>query len=271
MPSLVHRLIHVSDLHFLPSDMARLEALRAAIAREGAALVIITGDLTRAGRRREFRAARAFVESLATPAFVVPGNHDVPVSDPAARILRPLGRFDRFFPGEASIITAEGALVLARLDTARGVSRSWDWSLGAVSDRALGRLAQGLAKAPQAALRMVACHHPLLSDPADPHRSRTRGGMAALQFLARHEVAILFHGHLHRTSTRLLPAGERHILSIGAGTLSERERGAGASFNLVTIQRAHVEVTEMLWTGRDFAAGQRFSHDGVGTIGALRD
>ena len=39
---------------------------------------------------------------------VVPGNHDVPLSDPAARMFRPLARFEQFFPGQGAIVTKGG-------------------------------------------------------------------------------------------------------------------------------------------------------------------
>jgi hypothetical protein len=155
----------------------------------------------------------------------------------------------------------ENDMVLAGLDTAQSISTSsWDWSLGAIDEGDLTQLALTLGKAPPGALKMVACHHPLIADPADPHRSRTKGGTAALHRLASLDVAILFHGHLHRSSARLLAAGARSVLSIGAGTLSERERGAGAGFNRVEIAGLDVSITEMLWIGNAFRPGSRVTH-----------
>jgi len=256
----MRRIVHLSDLHFPIPDGARLVALADAVRKAAPSLIVITGDLTRAGRRREFAAAQAFVGSLPPPVFVVAGNHDVPVFNPAARLLRPLARFERYFPGDPVLSPSGGDVALARLDTVRGVSRSLDWSLGAIGERALARLALALSRVPATALRMVACHHPLIADPADPYRSRTRGGAAALQALGALDVSILFHGHLHRSSVRLLPAGRRPVLCIGAGTLSDRERGAGLGFNLVTIEAKHVTVGEIHWSGGHFAQTRCTTH-----------
>ena len=268
----MQRFVHLSDMHFPIAEMARLAALEEAIGAEKPSLIVITGDLTRTGRRREFDAARDFVSRLPQPVFVVPGNHDVPVFQPGARLLRPFGRFDRYFPPAPVLSLPESGLVLARLDTARGYSHtSWDWSLGAVSEAALNRLALVLGTAPPGSLRMVACHHPLIADPADPYRSRTRGGLAALHRLASLDVAILLHGHLHRSSARLLPAGSRGVLSIGAGTLSVRERGAGAGFNTIAIEAGRVTVIEMLWQKSRFVPGPVVTHDlAREPIGSLR-
>ncbi|KND55896.1 putative DNA repair exonuclease [Candidatus Paraburkholderia kirkii] len=47
----------------------------------------LSGDITQRARKRQFAAARAFLDALgATPTLVVPGNHDIPLFDLLARL-----------------------------------------------------------------------------------------------------------------------------------------------------------------------------------------
>src|SRR5690606_27510472 len=72
------RLVHLSDLHFGHHDDAVVETLAADIRARAPDLVVVSGDFTQIGSRREFEIARAFLDTLPAPLFAVPGNHDVP-------------------------------------------------------------------------------------------------------------------------------------------------------------------------------------------------
>ncbi|HUF24294.1 MAG TPA: metallophosphoesterase, partial [Vicinamibacterales bacterium] len=89
-------LVHVSDLHFGRIDPAVVEPLRRAMLAAGPDLIAISGDFTQRAKRSEFAAARAFLDSLEPPKLVVPGNHDVPLWNAAARFLTPLSRYRRY-------------------------------------------------------------------------------------------------------------------------------------------------------------------------------
>ncbi|MHB8190892.1 MAG: metallophosphoesterase family protein [Ferrimicrobium sp.] len=86
VPEGVSKLIHISDPHFERafkkdnSDLLRgLEESAVALRREGADLIIATGDLTSHGTTQtiELEMARDWLDSLGCPAMVIPGNHDL--------------------------------------------------------------------------------------------------------------------------------------------------------------------------------------------------
>ena len=84
------RLIQISDPHFGTEQPAVVEALRRFVRAEAPELVILSGDITQRARRGQFAAARAFIDSLQVPALLaIPGNHDIPLFNAAARLLRP--------------------------------------------------------------------------------------------------------------------------------------------------------------------------------------
>src|SRR5690606_19682165 len=96
---------HISDLHFGRVTPGLPEALAAAINEAPAEAVIVSGDLTQAGRKREFAEAAAFLARLRWPVFVVPGNHDMPVRNPIHRFARPFARYrEHIFPDLAPAI-----------------------------------------------------------------------------------------------------------------------------------------------------------------------
>ena len=223
-------LFHMSDLHFGAEDRAALDWFAAAVARERPDAVICTGDLTMRGTAREFAAATAWLAALPVPVSVEPGNHDVPYYwDPLRRLLRPYARYRAL---EAAV---ERELALSDVEVVplRTVARA-QWRLnqskGNVKAHELRAALAGLAGAGDGALRLVACHHPLID--AQPHgRGSTRGGAAALAALAAAGADAVLSGHVHDPFDRLIEAGGQLIRIIGAGTLSERLRATPPSYN----------------------------------------
>ena len=85
-------LAHLSDLHFGTEDWAMAARLLDDIAKLRPRLTVVSGDLTQRARRRQFAAARAYLDRLG-PLLVVPGNHDIPLYDVTRRVLSPMGRY----------------------------------------------------------------------------------------------------------------------------------------------------------------------------------
>src|SRR6185295_12068121 len=96
---------HLSDLHCPADDHKQADALVAAINAARPDLIVVSGDLTRAGRKAEFAAARALLARFKAAKLVVPGNHDVPVFNALERAQRPFARFQAAF--EASDFVVE--------------------------------------------------------------------------------------------------------------------------------------------------------------------
>src|SRR5687768_15888552 len=63
-PPVTRRIAHLSDLHFCRTNPAVVEALVAELNADPPDLAAVSGDLTMRARRREYRAARAFLDRL---------------------------------------------------------------------------------------------------------------------------------------------------------------------------------------------------------------
>ena len=89
-------IVHLSDIHFGRVNPHVIAPMIEAITRAAPDLVAVSGDLTQRARSYQFREARAFLDRLPTPQIVVPGNHDVPLHNVAARFLQPLRGYRRY-------------------------------------------------------------------------------------------------------------------------------------------------------------------------------
>lgn len=248
------RLLHLSDIHFGAEDTAALAALPAFLASRPHDLIVITGDVTLAGRRREFAAARQWIETLPAPVLMAPGNHDVPTWHVGDRLIRPFRRFDQL-PGAASDVHLSDLAAVHRLQTAHGLQWRLNWSHGAVRQRHLDELLQLLHASPERRWTLLACHHPLVDLADHPIQGRTRGGARALEQLAAAGVQLILHGHVHIPAVTALPAGARTMLMVGAGTLSNRVRGEPAGFNSIILSEKDATIDLMVFDGAQFVAG----------------
>ncbi len=224
------RLFHVSDLHFGQEDRAALDWFAAEVAMLRPDAVICTGDLTMRGTTREFARAAEWLRSLAAPVSIEAGNHDMPYYwEIFTRLRRPFARFQAMRKGVHSDLAVDG-VALVSLQTVTPAQRRLNWSKGRVRQAGLDAALAGLAKAPGAGLRLVACHHPLVD--ADTKSSgSTRGGKLALAQLAKAGANAVLSGHVHDAFDLLVQTEGGPIRMIGAGTLSQRLRATRPGYN----------------------------------------
>lgn len=246
------RLVHLSDLHFGAEAPEQVVALRSCVqALEPApALIVASGDLTQRGAHGEFAAACAFLDGLERPWVATPGNHDTPLLNLPARLMRPFARYDAHLGDRGGGAFDSDGLVVRAINTARGVQSRWDWSLGAVNLGALDRALVGLQRAPTAAVTVLTCHHPFLTPANAPWALRTRRGHAAADRTAAAGVDLVLSGHTHVPFAEPLPFGDGKSYAIGAGTaFSRRLRGTPPGFNLIEIGRGVIALHPFAWTG----------------------
>lgn len=146
------RLVHISDLHCGEAPHDRLDRAPDAINSVNADIVVVTGDITRSGRRREYRVAQRFFAALRAPILACPGNHDAPVFDPFARAWTPFERFRKL--GLASSWDSGcGMLSVRGLNSACAIQGRLDWSQGLSRREGFAALAATFAKGAQLMLR----------------------------------------------------------------------------------------------------------------------
>lgn len=218
-------LAHLSDIHFGDACPRRLGAALQAIAALQPDCVIVTGDITQAGRRHEFAEAARFFAHIDAPIVACPGNHDTPLWNMAERAFWPFRRFHRLGL-RTGWRAADGRVAVAAFNTARGMQWRLDWSQGSYR----GRLDDVERWLDGAAHRFVACHHPPETPPGAPVRSRPHGIERA--WLQRPALArsTLLCGHLHGHFDFLARGGQGPRVLTAPSLASSRERGHGTGF-----------------------------------------
>jgi 3',5'-cyclic AMP phosphodiesterase CpdA len=263
----VTTLAHLSDLHFGREDPAAVEALVEDVEALAPSLVVVSGDLTQRARRGEFARARAFLDRLAPPKLVVPGNHDVPLFDVARRFLSPLGRFRAQVSADLTPVWEDGEVLVVGLNTARSLT----WKGGRVSLAQMEALRGRLCRGDPDRLHVLVAHHPFSPPEGRPREALVGRAAAALAALSGCGLDLVLTGHLHREFTGDL-AGHtlaRSALALHAGSaVSRRLRGEANSYNLVRIRGPRVEAELRVFDGGAFRGVRtsRFLRTGAGWV-----
>lgn len=244
------RLLHLSDIHFGGENREAVEAATAFALATPYDLMVVSGDLTQYGAPAEFASAAVWLEGIPGPKLVMPGNHDTPWFGLMERLADPFGGFRRAIGPARESAFDSPALAVRAFNSARGWQIRLNWSKGEVSRGQADRAALGLESAPLGAVRIAACHHPLLEAHGGAMTAKVRGGRRAARILARAGADIILTGHVHVPFVEPLPFGDERTYAVGAGTLSLRERGVLPGFNLIEIAGEQLTVTALGWTGR---------------------
>jgi 3',5'-cyclic AMP phosphodiesterase CpdA len=220
-------LLQISDTHFgteRPPVVAALLRLADALAPD---LVVLSGDITQRARKRQFASARAFVDALgATPTLVIPGNHDIPLFDPLARLCYPYANHQRAFGADLEPAFDSAGLLVLGVNT----TRAYRHKDGEVSMQQVRRVAARLEAASAAQLRVVVTHQPVAVTRTQDEKNLLHGRERAVPRWARAGADLILGGHIHLPY--VLPLHDtfagltRRMWAVQAGTaLSSRTRG----------------------------------------------
>ena len=268
----MRKIAHLSDLHFGKTDPDVLPALAATIKAARPDVIVVSGDLTQRAKDHEFQAARAWLDTLAFPRIVVPGNHDVPLYNVFMRAFAPLTRYRRYFGDEMAPFHADGEIAIVGVNTARSLT----FKDGRINREQVAATYHRLHGVGEAAVRIIVTHHPFEHGGSEGHDLVGRASMAMTGF-AGCRVDLILSGHLHASGTGL--SAKRYELAgysalmIQAGTAtSVRRRDEPNSFNMIHVDRlddGRPRITVERWTwngeGRAFAAStaDRFTRKGA--------
>jgi 3',5'-cyclic AMP phosphodiesterase CpdA len=229
-------LIQISDPHFGTEQPAAVEALVRLVRQQSPELVVLSGDITQRARRRQFRAARAFVDRLGAPALLaIPGNHDIPLFNAAGRLFRPYANFRRAFGAELEPMFESDRLLAIALNT----TRRYRHANGEVSPAQIERVASRLERATASQLRVVIVHQPVAVTRPEDEVNLLRGHAAAVRRWTAAGADLIMGGHIHLPFVCALHDRHadlpRRAWAVQAGTaVSRRVRnGIGNSVNLV--------------------------------------
>ena len=226
-------LLHISDPHFGTERAPVVEALVALARRQRPDLVVLSGDITQRARRHQFGLARAFVGRLGAPVLALPGNHDIPLFNLAARLAWPYANYLRAFGGQRSAgpvvgdalepVFSSPELLVIGVNT----TRWYRHADGAVSARQIRRVAQRLAGATPGQLRLVVVHQPVAVQRAEDEHDRLHGHAAALAQWAAAGADAVLGGHIHLPYVMPLAGLARPMWVVQAGTAVSRRVRAG--------------------------------------------
>jgi len=227
-------LVQISDPHFGTEQPLVVLALLKLIQREKPDVAVLSGDITQRARRGEFAEAKRFVDRLAVPrTLVIPGNHDIPLFNPFARLFQPYANFSRAFGEELEPEHDSESLLVVCVNTTRP-QRHVD---GEVSDAQIDRIAGRLRTAKASQLRIVVTHHPVHVVRAEDVHDLLHGHAKAVRAWSRAGVDLILGGHIHVPYVVQLPSevAPQGGWGVQAGTaLSSRVRdGIPNSINLI--------------------------------------
>jgi 3',5'-cyclic AMP phosphodiesterase CpdA len=248
----------ISDLHFGAHEPAVVAHLHAALAAIRPDLVVVSGDLTQRARKEQFAEAALFLDRLEEDGLrllVVPGNHDVPLHKPLARLFWPLRRYHRFVARNRSCWHADAEIAVLGLASAHGLTIK-DGRLSSIQIRSIS---DSFADAPAGATRILVTHHPLVPLPRDAAgeiEPAVHGARRALAAVKAAGVHLMLAGHHHTQGIGI--AGptlsiDPQVMVVQAGTATSwRRRGTPNSFNLIRLDGDRAEIADWRSEGGAF-------------------
>jgi len=239
-------MLQISDPHFGTEQPLVVEALLRLVKSQQPTLIVMSGDLTQRARRSEFAAARQFVDRcMPVPTLAIPGNHDIPLFNLAARAFFPYANYQRSFGRELEPVHAsEDAMVLCLKTTRRYRHKD-----GEVSSAQIQRVASQLERATPQQLRVVVAHQPVAAAVASDHKNLLHGREQAINAWARAGVDLILGGHIHLPYVMPLQNLPRRVYAVQAGTaVSTRVRdGVPNSVNLIRYDGSSPQAVVERW------------------------
>ncbi len=224
--------------------------------------IAVTGDIANIATAAEFRAGRAWLDTLgsANDVSFVPGNHDIYVRRASAYAAELWGDHMRGDDGknEFPYLRRRGPLALIGLSSA--VPTAPLMATGLVGARQLDRFATLLGSLKNdGVFRVVLIHHPPMSE-AKRHR-RLRDAAALRRVIAAQGADLVLHGHDHLAMLNWLegPGGTR-VPAIGVPSASA---APGTSKHAAGYNLYRVDGTPGAWRCEMIARGV----DAAGAVG----
>jgi 3',5'-cyclic AMP phosphodiesterase CpdA len=259
------RIAHISDLHFsniclsptqffskrwignfnlllrrkAEFDKASLNALPDLFAKHRIDLVLITGDLSTTGQKKEFAQATEFIQSLKSQVrkvIAIPGNHD----HYTMRGWKSKLFFD-YFPDPqlkkegVSVIPLTNSWVLVALDSA--VATSLNSSQGLFSEELESNLTSALSSISPDRHVLLMNHFPLFAH-QPPTKTMQRSSQLRELLKKFPNVKLYLHGHTHSHCIANLRANGLPII-VDSGSTAHRLRG---TWNLLELSDAMVNI-----------------------------
>jgi 3',5'-cyclic AMP phosphodiesterase CpdA len=230
----VTRILHISDTHFGTEVPEVEEAFWKSVAVLRPDIVVHSGDVTQRALAKEYDKAVTFMAKFGPiPKIVVPGNHDIPLWNIFARLVRPYSGFQRAF-GQLNPSYEDAETLIVTLNT----TRWWRHKNGTISSAQVEQVAARVRTARPRQLRIIVAHHPLYVPFAHAAHDQAIGAPRAARQWSRAGVDVVLGGHIHLPYFATLPpssqvASASWVVQAGTATSRRTRRAVPNSFNLI--------------------------------------
>ena len=254
------KLAHLSDLHVgRRASHAKMEALSADIKLQAPKLLIVSGDITDQGYKRQFRRALNFLQSLEIPFISVPGNREV---CPAAfwEWMFPwcaMRRYSRFFGDKDRVLylSHQHKIVFFGLNSVHPFP-SWPGAVTRKSRYWLKEQASGF----DGYFKGLFLHHPVLpvigSSSFWAHSFTDAGEI--LNICTQNNISLILQGHKHRSAVMELSVPSRTakviVSSCGAPLMPYWD----STYHIVDISHSSIVVQPREYRDGSFCGDEPF-------------
>jgi 3',5'-cyclic AMP phosphodiesterase CpdA len=248
----VRTIAQLSDLHFGRHDPVVVNALLSSLKQCVPDLVVVSGDFTQRARQSEFIAARAFLDRIAAPKLIVPGNHDVPLFGLHRRIFTPFAKFNRYLrpAGVTGAYFGDGEIAVLGINTAR----RFTGKNGRVSFEQMAQMKSTFAQLPSEVLKIVVTHHPIGSPQDLGSIDLAWRSDDACRAIISSGVNLLLSGHYHHAASGAVAVetlrGSVLVVHAGTATSNRLRGGEGNTFNLIALHEQVLTVSIMQYVAR---------------------
>lgn len=255
------KLVHISDLHFGTESKNIAEGLIKDIHMLRPDLVIVSGDLTQRARRKQFKAAKEFLNKIPFEKIIVPGNHDIPLFDIFRRILFPLSSYKKIISENVNPFYRDDEMALMGINSARSLT----WKNGRISTDQIREIENEFCPIDNSIIKIIVTHHPFIPPPGDPGIKLVGRSVKALAVISNCKVDLLLAGHIHHGYSGDIrpyyPEGKRSIISVQAGTaISQRLRNEPNAFNFISLSKRFISIEIRTWNEKEFQKSVNVSY-----------
>jgi 3',5'-cyclic AMP phosphodiesterase CpdA len=264
-------LVHLSDLHFGRTDSRIITPLIETVRGLAPDLVTVSGDLTQRARSHQFRAAKAFLDTLPSPQIVVPGNHDIPAHNLVARFLQPLDKYKALVTSDLQPVYTDEEMIVIGVNTARSLTIKG----GRINDEQIAAIQQQFRQLDDRVTKIIVSHHPFDLPEGFDEDDLVERADVAVRVLAELGVDLFISGHLHvshtgQTAKRYRTSGHSALVVQAGTATSTRGRGEANSFNVIRIHHPRIAIERFVWQAQsqafDLSSAEHFHHTANGWL-----
>lgn len=241
-------IFHLSDLMIDNHVTETLHVLLGEISDQKPDLVIISGDITRKGRTKNFEIAQGLIQSLNVPVFAVSGDKDIQ----AFSLMDPFKNFRAFISPIQDCVYEDNQVYVVGINTARPLIPHWKWSNGMVSQDQIQFVHNQFRQAENEKVRIFVCHHPLVRAGKGGGDSLVWGSTDILNALQDQQVDLVLTSYAK--DIMFLPDVDAPsgpvMIGCSTGCVNAKKQSR-AGYNIIHINPDTIKIDTMQFDGKD--------------------